>query len=205
MSWSLRLVTAPSSEVLTLAQAKAQSRVDFTDEDSYITSLTVAARASVEEDLSRSLITQTWELGLPCFPREDRILLPRGPLQSVTSVIYTDSALNSFTMTAGTDYLVDQYADLAEIVLPFGKVWPTAVLSTMRPVVIRFVAGYGDTSAAVPTPISLAMLQLVGDWYENREAVNISRTSSAIVELPNAYKNLLATYRLRYPGPFRQG
>lgn len=202
MSWSLRQIAPPSTELLTLAQAKAQSRVDFTDEDDYITSLTIAARASVEEYLSRSLITQTWVLGLPAFPYSDRILLPRGPVQSVTSVKYTDSALVERTLTEGVDYLVDTYEELAEIVLPFGKVWPTAVLSTKRPVVIQFVAGYGDDASQVPPQIILAANQLVGDWYTNREAISISRTASAVVELPNAYKALLATFRLYYPGPF---
>jgi uncharacterized phiE125 gp8 family phage protein len=202
MSWSLRQIAPPSSELLTLAQAKAQSRVDFTDEDDYITGLTVAARAAIEEHLSRSLITQTWVLGIPCFPYGDRILLPRGPVQSVTSLKYTDSALVEHTMTEGVDYLVDTYAELAEIVLPFGKVWPTAVLSTKRPVVIQFDAGYGDDASQVPAQIVLAGYHLTADWYENREAITISRTASAVVELPNAFKALLATYRLRYSGPF---
>jgi uncharacterized phiE125 gp8 family phage protein len=202
MSWSLRQIAPPSSELLTLEQAKAQNRVDFDDEDDFITGLTIAARASIEEYLSRSLITQTWVLGLPCFPRGDRILLPRGPVQSVTSFKFTDSALVEYTMTEGVDYLVDTFAELAEIVLPFGKVWPTAVLSTKRPVVIQFNAGYGDDASAVPPQIALAANQLVGDWYTNREAISISRTASAVVELPNAYKALLATFRLRYSGPF---
>lgn len=202
MSWSLRLVTPPSVEPLNADQAKQHCRVETTEDDDYFDGLVTAARSAVEEYLSRSLITQTWELGIPRFPFQDRILLPRGPVQSVTSVIYTDSGLSSHTMTANTDYLTDIYSELAEIVIPFGKVWPTAVLSTMRPVVIRFVAGYGSDGTAVPAQIILAMKQLIADWYENREAVSISRTASAIVELPNAYKALLATYRLKYPGPF---
>jgi uncharacterized phiE125 gp8 family phage protein len=202
MSWSLRQIAPPATELLNLTQAKAQSRIDFSDEDDYITGLTVAARAAIEEYLSRSLITQTWVLGINGFPYQDRILLPRGPVQSVTSIIYTDSKLVQHTMSEGDDYLVDNYAELAEIVLPYGKVWPEAVLSTKRPVVIQYDAGYGDDASQVPPQIVLAGYHLTADWYENREAINISRTASAVVELPNAFKALLVSYRLRYSGPF---
>jgi uncharacterized phiE125 gp8 family phage protein len=203
MSWSLRLVTPPASEPLGVEEVKQLLRIDVPDEDDMVTAMAVAARQTVEEHLSRSLLTQTWELGLPCFPREYKIILPRGPVQSVTSISYTDSAGTSHTMTAGTDYLTDLYNDWAEVVLPFGKVWPPIVLTTARPVVIRFVAGYGDTADTIPVPILLAIKQMVGGWYENREDYTVARTSQAVVELPNAGRNLLANYRLHYPGPFR--
>jgi uncharacterized phiE125 gp8 family phage protein len=196
--WSLKLITPPAVEPLTGEQLKQQSRVDFADEDDYLAGLAVAARVTAEETLSRSLITQTWELGLPCFPRSDRIFLPRGPVQSVTSVAYTDSGLTSHTMAADTDYLVDTSQELAEVVLPFGQVWPTAVLSTARPVVIRFVAGYGDAGTDIPALITLWMRQLAAGWYENREPYIVGRSAQAVVQLPtNIY-----TFRLRYSGPF---
>jgi len=202
MSWSLRQIAPSATELLSVDKAKAHSRIDFDDEDDYIEGLCIAARAMVEEHLSRSLITQTWVLGIPYFPYTDRIYLPRGPVQSVTSVKYTDSGLVEHTMSEGSDYLVDNYAEVAEIVLPFGKVWPAAVLSTKRPIAIQYNAGYGDDADMVPPQIAIAGYQLVADWYENREAIAISRTASAVIELPNAFKALLATYRLRYSGPF---
>lgn len=202
MNWSLTRVTDPAEEPLSLDDVKAHSRVDFEDEDGLITGMMVAARAYVEEYLSRSLITQAWELGLPCFPAADRICLPRGPVQEVQSITYYDSTLAAHTMAEGTDFLVDSNSELAEIVLPFGHVWPQLVLSTSRPVVIRYTAGYGDDASDIPTPILLSMKQLVGSWYENRETYTTARTAQAVVSYPFAFELLLATYRLRYPGPF---
>jgi len=199
--WALQLITPPEVEPLTTESAKSQSRVDFPDEDDFITGLCLGARMATEEHISRSLITQTWELSCPRFPWSDRILLPRGPVQAVNSVKYTDSTQTTFTLVAGTDYLVDLSQDLAEVVVPFGRTWPTAVLSTARPVVINFTAGYGDTGAAVPAPILIAMRQLVASWYENRESYQASR-GIAVVEFPSSYEALLMTYRLRYSGPF---
>jgi uncharacterized phiE125 gp8 family phage protein len=114
---------------------------------------------------------------VPRFPWQDRILLPRGPVQAVNSVIYIDSTLTSFTMVEGTDYLLDLSQDLAEIILPFGTVWPTAVLSTAHPIVINFTGGYGDNAADVLAPIGFAAKQLIGDWYENRRAVTVGLCS----------------------------
>jgi len=203
MSWSLRLVTPPASEPVAVEEVKQLLRIDVPDEDDMVSAMSVAARQTVEEHISRSLITQTWELGLPHFPREYRIRLPRGPVQSVTSVSYTDSTGTTRTMTAGTDYLTDVYADWAEVVLPFGKVWPPIVLTTARPVVIKYVAGYGDNATDVPVPILLALKQMVGGWYDNREDFTVARSAQAVVEMPNAGRNLLANYRLHYPGPFQ--
>jgi uncharacterized phiE125 gp8 family phage protein len=202
MSWSLSLVAPPATEVLTLEQAKQQSRIDFNDDDDYFTFLCTAARVAVEEHTSRSLITQTWALGVPHFPWRDRILLPRGPVQSVASVTYTDSTQTQFTMLQGTDYLLDLSQELAQVVVPFGRTWPTAVLSTAAPITITFVGGYGATAAAVPAPIVIAIKQLTASWYDNRESYALARTTQAAVELPMAFQALLNTYRLRYSGPF---
>lgn len=202
MSWSLSLVTPPEKEVLTPEQAKQQSRIDFPDDDDYFVFLCTAARMAVEEHISRSLITQTWTLGVPHFPWRDRILLPRGPVQSVESVTYTDSTLTEYTLVEDVDYLLDLSQELAQVVVPFGRTWPTAVLSTAAPIAITFVAGYGDTAAAVPAPISMAIKQLTASWYDNRESYALARTTQAAVELPMAFQALLNTYRLRYSGPF---
>jgi uncharacterized phiE125 gp8 family phage protein len=121
--WSLRLITPPATELLLVEDAKDHLRVDFDEADDYITGLCLAARITVEEYCSCSFITQGWELGVPRFPWQDGTLLPRGPVQAVNSVIYTDSTLTSHTLVEGTDYLLDLSQDLAEIILNFGTVW----------------------------------------------------------------------------------
>lgn len=201
--WSLRVVTPPAAEPLTLVDVKAQCRIDYTDEDTLLSGYITAARETIERETSRALLTQTFELGLDDFPeRSDRIRIPRGQLQSIVSVTYVDTALTSYTMTQGTDFLVNQYAEPAEVVLPFNHVWPQLVLSSSAPVVIQFTAGWAD-AASVPQGIKQAMLMLIADWYENREDVYVGR-SAAAVSVPNGVDRLLANYRLRYYTPFQR-
>lgn len=204
LSWYVRLVTPPEGEPLELAAVKNQLRVDFDDEDDLIGGYISAARELIETECDRALLTQTWELGLDGFPySEDRIRLPKGRLQEVLSLLYTDTSQQNTPMVAGTDYILNQYAEPAEVVLPFSRIWPPVVLSTAAPVRIQFNCGYGTTSD-VPQPIKQAILMLIADWYVNREDVVIARTTAAAVQLPNAVNRLLANYRLRNYTPFNR-
>jgi uncharacterized phiE125 gp8 family phage protein len=200
--WSLDLVTAPVNEPVTLNDVKVQGRIDVPDEDPQIQAYYIpGARAFVEEWLGAALLTQTWELSTDCFPRQDRIWLPRSTprgipsprMQSVVSVTYLDTGQNVRVMTEGTDYLVDIDSEPCGIILPFGKVWPTTVLSTSRPVVIQFVTGCTDP-AIIPVPIKLAIIKVAADFFKARELPKID--NSALI-------NLLEPYRLRYTGPYR--
>ena len=199
--WSLRTIFGPSEEPLPLEEVKAHLRVDFSDEDAMIAGYISAARELVEEETDRALVTQTLELGLGGFPNSDRIRIPRGQLQSIDSFKYTDSNGTDHTMVAGTDYIPNQYAEPAEVVLPFSQLWPTVVLNTASPVRVRFTCGYG-TADDVPVRAKQAILMLVGDWYVNREDVVIGRTSTVAAKLPNGFDRLITNLRLRNYTPF---
>jgi len=57
-----KLVTAPAFEPVSLADAKAQCRVDVADDDALISGLVTAARQYVESETGMALITQTWDV-----------------------------------------------------------------------------------------------------------------------------------------------
>lgn len=200
-NWYVRVVSGPQTEPLLLDIAKEHLRVDFDDEDDLIQGSITAARESIEIECGRALMTQTWELGMDGFPREDRFRLPGGQLQEVLSVTYTDSSQQDHLMAAGSDYLVNQYAEPAEIVLPFAQIWPPVVLNTSSPVRTRFRLGYGAADA-VPVRAKQAMLLWIGDWYSNREDVVIARTAAAAVKMPNGVDRLLTNLRLRNYTPY---
>jgi uncharacterized phiE125 gp8 family phage protein len=162
--------------------------MSVTQEETYLTTLITVARLHVENYLQRSLISQTWELVLDAWPGES-ITLFRGPVQSVTSNKYYDTAYTVATLAA-TVYQVDTYS--GRVGLKYSQVWPSTTLRPFAAIVIELVAGYGDEASDVPEPIRQAILLLIGHLYEHREPVLVGAT---IAELPYSVKALLSNYR----------
>src|SRR5690242_18545156 len=97
---NIKVITPPTSEPITLEEAKLHLRVDGVDDDTLITMLITAAREEVERLSFHALMTQTLELILDVWPYDKsvfpgwpygKIKIPRPPLQSVTSLTYKDS------------------------------------------------------------------------------------------------------------------
>ncbi len=99
---ALIIQTEPAEEPLSIEEVKTHLRVDMDDDDDLIQNLITSARQYAESYLKRSLISQTWKYYLDEWPEsgEDYIELPMPPLQSVSSVKYTD--YNSVQTTLGT-------------------------------------------------------------------------------------------------------
>ncbi len=96
------------------------------------------------------------------------IILPRPPLVSVTSIIYTDTNGDSQTMSAN-DYRVDADSEPGRITPAYGTYWPVARAET-NSVAITYDAGYASADV-IPPGNKQAMLLLIGHWFENREGV----------------------------------
>lgn len=194
---ALRLITAPTVEPLTLAEAKAHLRVDHTDDDSLIAIYLAAARADCEEWTARAFVTQTWELVLDEFP-DDEIQIPRPPLQSVESIKYDDGDGVEQTL-ATTEYTVDTTSQPGWVV-PVTTGWPTSTFEGINSVRIRFVAGYlnadspNDLTANIPSSIKAAILLQLGRLYENREDVVVGTTVNRLPIGTTEY--LLRPYRV---------
>lgn len=177
----LRLITAPSGEVVTSAEAKAHLRVDDVTDDTLIISLLTAARTNLDGRagiLGRALMTQTWELVLDAFPVGE-VVIPMPPLQSVTSIKYQNSS-NVETTLDPAAYIIDATSEPA-VVYPVTS-WPSTY-STPNAVAIRFVAGYG-AAAAVPEPIKTAIKLKVQALFDNLppdQMAAIDRAHDALV------------------------
>jgi uncharacterized phiE125 gp8 family phage protein len=185
---ALKLITAPSDEPITLAEAKLHCRVDGSDEDTLLTLMIGAARRAAENRTGRALLTQTWELALDAFPASE-IELPLPPVQSITSIKYLD-ANGAEQVVDGADYALDNYGSMRHWVIPAaGAEWP-ASLAAANAVKVRFVAGYG-AAAAVPQDIKAWLLLAIGTMYSHREAV----AQGQLVELPGGFwQGLLDPY-----------
>lgn len=190
MTSSTALVTAPAEEPITSLEAKEHLRVEADDfsQDATIARLIAAARRKVERDTWRVLVTQTWDAFYDGFPADScPLVLPKPPLQSVTSVKYTDSDGTTVTTFAAASYFVDAASEPARVALHDGGEWPSDTLRPANGVEVRLVAGYG-AAADVPEHFKQMMLLLVGHWFENREA---SIAGAIITSVPYGYGDLV--------------
>lgn len=190
----LTLVTPPATEPVDITLAKQHLRVDIADDETLITDYILTARTWVEKVLGRALITQTWDYIIDAFPGgSDTLELPKSPLQSVTSITYTDSN-GIATVWPAFNYQVDAVNEPGQVLPSYGSTWPSNTLRAANGVAIRLVAGYG-VATDVPWTYRMAILLLIAHWYENREPIMAQRGVTPI-EIPFTVKALLGVHEI---------
>ncbi len=188
-----KIVTPPSTDPVSLAEAKAHLNVDHADDDAMIAAMITAATQHAETFTGRAFIDQTWDLMLDAFPA-GTIEVRKPPLLEVVSVVYDDNAGAEQTIDAST-YVVDAISSPARLI-PVSGSWPASTAST-NGVRIRFRAGYLDTgvspaSANVPQAIKSAILMETAAFYMQRETFVIG---PSVAQLP-AWEALLRPHRV---------
>ena len=186
------------TEPVTLAEAKAWSRVEFDDDDSLIQDIITATREEIEgPGLRQAMMLQSRCMYFMGFPWSggyyNRMIRSMGPnpwwlptaqgiiqlcyppLQAVTSIQYIDPASGDLLLigpdlpTGQPAYLYSALSVPGRVQPQYGAVWPLA-----RPVIdsvqITFTCGYGPLESDVPAAARLAMRSVIAATYENREA-----------------------------------
>ena len=172
----VKVITHPSVEPVSLDEAKLWLKIDTSpatehDDDDLIESVIIpAARELVEDIIDQCLQTQTLELSLDEFPSSGVIELPKGPLQSVSSIKYFDSDGIAYTLDT-SNYIVDTSSNPGRVILAYGTSWPSFVAYPSNPIKIRYIAGHEDNSPYDPVDrkIKIAMRLLITHWYDNRD------------------------------------
>lgn len=191
---ALTLVTGPSQEPLTLAEAKLHARIDTDDDDQLLMALISTAREWVEGQTRRALATQTWDWsidwGWPYMQNGVPTLdFPINPVTSVTSITYDDGSSPRATLSS------DQYTAVLRqhtsyVVPAYGVDWPT-VRCVPDAITVRFVAGQAIDE--VPYQLVQAMKMLVTHMYERRDL----SSERQMIEIPYAVEALISPYRGR--------
>lgn len=148
--YSLTLITAPTEEPITLAEAKHQLGIAtaITYHDDELGRLVKAARKDAEEKTHRQSLTAVWELKLDRFPPgSGRINIPLPPLAWDTEndyVKYYDTAGDEQTLS--TDVYKVLAGEPGQLALKYGQFWPSTYTEA-EVVTVRFTAGYAATAA----------------------------------------------------------
>lgn len=212
---------------LDLAKQHLRLESSFTTDDTYVKTLIRAARAWAEQYTRQCFCKQTWKLTLDRFPtwgdtddvyfwlfRRGIIDLAKPPLTAVTELAYIDTS-GTRTVIDPSLYKLDIQAAYARLEPVYGEFWPITQFS-IATVEITTTSGYtdgvktpggstppdnapadGDPLNLIPDPIKLAMLLLVGAFYENREEVLVGQIPT---RLPFGVEDLLSPYRfVRWP------
>lgn len=177
------LVTGPTGYPITVPEVRSQLRLDGSEEDDWFRDKIIEAVEAGEDFCWSRFVTQTWkqyEDGL-----SDPMFLRHGPVQSITSITYVDSAGDTQTASSSL-YEQGDKNGLPLVRLKYSRSWP-AVRGHDDDVQITYVCGYGVASA-VPAQIKAALRLYVAHGYLHRDEGE---------PIPEAFYGLLRSYSFR--------
>jgi uncharacterized phiE125 gp8 family phage protein len=175
----VKLVSTLGDPPVSLEEVKHHLRIIGNDEDAYLNILIASATDAAEQFTRRSLIPALWDLYLDAFP-PGAVDLPFPPLVDVESIHYRDpEGVGRYLTTFAVDTVKHRVRP------EFGECWP-ATRAEPNAVRIPYRTGYAEA----PASIKSAVLLLIGDLYENREA------QGPVIHENTIYARLLWPYRV---------
>ena len=215
MSNLVRL-SAATVEPVSVATAKAVHRIEDGGDDAYLALLITAARSYAETFCRRSFLTgETWALTLDFFPyavmrdelymhsfdwsrfaspaayfygRPDRlaIAIPMGPVDAINSITYLDANGATQTVPSNGYFLVADDNANPFVYPTYNTYWPITQ-PRAGAITVTFTTG-----GVCPAGVETFILQMVGHWYSNREAV----AGALMTQVPLSGMYLLWPHRL---------
>lgn len=179
LEFSIRQLTPPATEPMTLAEAKNHLRIpdDVTELDTVIALYIASARAYLEATYSTYLVKRTIEILFQNFPRVDTMRMPIWPIQSIDYFRYTGANGTQGSLAVDTQILTRLYKKPPELVLPWAAVWPQIVLTTADPIAVGATVGFVTASSPENLPMPAAALEamrmLIGHQYFNGSAITL--------------------------------
>jgi len=171
--------------------AKIQHSVDDVMMDTYVLP---AARQELEKYLNRALITQTVTALFSQYG--ERVDLPMGPVQTVTSVTQIGPDNSEQLLTADSDYFIkgldDKFLDMAGNVIPAGMSLLDGRHTTSFQLKVVMDVGYGDDADDVPEILRLAVARM-GATHNARRQDLLSGT--IVVQMPDHVKKMVSAYK----------
>ncbi len=178
------LIYDAAAEPITLSEACAQCRIDNSDSNPLLRIYIAAAREYIENWAWTSLSQATYAFYFDEWAPEYKIYYP---INSIDSFEYKNADNTGDYDGLLTDYHYSPHSGL--IVLG------DSAMDDLyeQPNAVKITASVGnENTGKIAAEIKLAMLLMIGHWYENREN---TITGTVINEIPLGARDLLASCR----------
>lgn len=180
--------TTALTPLISTAEAKANLRVEHSDEDDVIARLCLAVTDLLDGytgETGRALVQQTIEWVVEY--EEGVLTAPVGPVSSITSVTYLDEDGDQID----TEVTLSVTASLlGEDKIKLGRVEDGVTPAYLK---IEYVAGPSQSNPT-PSAIIQAAHLLIGHYYENRE----DSTAMKVEAIPMCATTLIDRHRKRW-------
>lgn len=170
--------TGSTDDIVTLAEVKAWSRVDFDADDSIKTDLINEIIDIAENELNLTILDKTVTAVYEEYGKV--IPLPLGPVQSITSVKEIDEGTET-TLTASDDYRLQGDHLYLETIWYSRDPWSKVNLEVV----------YDTGWTNLPKGIELGIKKAIMSNYQDREDL----ASGGVTELPNSSWKHLKRYK----------
>ena len=165
----------PSTVSRTLAvdvgKVHRRARLASHDDDDILRDMIEEATDELETEIGRAFINRTYTMRIDHFPYDtEAIRLPIAPVQSITSIAYTNSSGTSVTWSSSL-YQVDTRQEPARVLPAYNQDWPDirSGCDDLNSVTVTFVAGYGTCPDDIPPLARKAIASKVVSDYTGCE------------------------------------
>jgi uncharacterized phiE125 gp8 family phage protein len=177
------------AEPIHLDEAKAQCRIDITDEDALVSALITAARVHVESATNRAMMTQAMRVNYSAWPCRADL---SAPTRRVASVTYLDAAAAAQTL-ATDQYVVDTTPLQGSVTPAYSVTWPDTY-EHPNAVSVNFIAGHATPFTVNTTTDTLTAK---GHPFANNDPVRLMNSGGA---LPAGTSDYLDYYAVSVSG-----
>lgn len=158
----LTLITPPAGQIVAVAEVKTLARLLDDTFDDLLGDHITQAQAQVEAMIGRCLSPQSWKLTLDGF--NDAIRLPKGPVTSIDSVQYYDTA-GTLQTVPSSNYTLDLASDPQWLISNETTPWPDT-LDAVNVVQIVFQVGFNNSADPAYKAAQQAIRALALHWYD---------------------------------------
>lgn len=181
MKYNVSLGTVDGTVIpVTLATAKANSNIEHSDSEAFLQLVLDASISEAESYVDRAIRKKTSVIYLDKFKKQ--MILPYGPIVSISSVKYWDEAGVEITIDPSQYGMVPYENGQSAILFFKWEYAPVVNEYNPYPITVNVVAGYADANA-IPADIKKAILLIFSqhELYREDMPIKLDRSSRALL------------------------